>query len=227
MNKKVYHFFIAVSLATSVFFVSCQKEFTLTEGIEPTTIDSNSQQPGICNTYMPINTGNSWSYEGSMVGPQTIKVGSTDSTINGKVFKRISITDQDDNFWRVENGNFYQFGKIVGFENILINPLREDLSAGDTWKDSVNVNGLLEVFEYQVKEKNISLKVNDFEFRDVIRVHHSITVVMPAPFPPVKSVEQDVWYAKCVGIVQNHVILYNLGAVLDEYTEKITAYTIK
>jgi hypothetical protein len=224
--KNYLLFRILVPVFLLLFTASCQKEFTLTDGIEPTTLDSN-QTGGGCNTYLPLTTGSTWSFEGNPAGPVTITITSPDSVINGKTYKRASTSNQQDLFWLVENGNFYQFGVVPNAGSVLLNPLRANAAINDTWADTTIITGMMQVSTYQMLEKNAQLKVNSYNFNDVVKVQRIVTMDMPPFFTNEKVLVQTVWFAKCIGMVQSSATAYNMGVETTSYTEKITSYSIK
>lgn len=215
MNK-----YLLAILCTLILF-SCQKEFTITDGTTP-TVPGGGTSSG-CNTYMPLTLGTTWTYDYAG-NTDIVTVISPDTVINGKTFKRTKATYSNTTFLREENGNIYEFAPING-EQILLNILRANANVGDKWKDTVSINGLIEIFEHQVIEKNVSFKVDNLSFKDVIHMRFKVTLVTPFGSDEIQTT--DTWIAKCVGALQSKTVSHFGGVSSDTLVNKLKAYTIK
>ncbi len=210
-----------LSVLCTFLLFSCQKEFTITDGTTPTAPGGGTSTG--CNTYMPLTLGTTWTYDYAG-NTDIITVISPDTVINGKTFKRTKATYSNTTFLREENGNVFEFAPING-EHILLNILRANANVGDKWKDTVSIGGLTEIFEHQMIEKNVSLKVNNLSFKDVIHMRFKVTVVTPSGGEQIQST--DTWIGKCVGALQSKTVSYVGGAASDTLVNKLKAYTIK
>jgi hypothetical protein len=153
-----------------------------------------------------------------------VTVISPDTTINGKTFKRTKATYSNVTFLREENGNVYEFASFNG-EQILLNILRANANVGDKWKDTVSMNGLTEIYEHQMVEKNVSIQVDNLSFKDVIHMRFIVTLVTPFGSDEIQST--DTWMAKCVGAVQSKTVSKFGGVSSDTIVNKLKSYTIK
>lgn len=218
--------YLAAILSVLIFY-SCQKEFTLTDGIDPTPPPGSGGGTNTgCNTYFPTTTGSTWTFDQN--GKEDIiTIVLPDTTINGNVFKRITSTSSVPAFMREENGNVYEYAGLGATGNILINPLRTSADIGATWGDTLVLNGIQETIQHQMLEKNISLQVDTFHFSDVIHTRYRTTFNSPPIFNNEVVASTDVWYGKCVGVVQTKTVSLLGGVVSDTIVGKIKSYSIK
>lgn len=212
---------------STLLFYGCQKEFTLTDGITPTPGGgSGGDTTTGCNTYFPTTTGNTWTYN-QYGHDNIITIVSPDTSIGGKVFKRFASTSTASGFMREENGNVYEYAGLGATGSILMNPLRESANIGAKWEDNLVLNGIQEIIEHEMLEKKVSFQVDTLHFSDVIHTRYRTRFNSPPLFNNEVVGSTDVWYAKCVGVIQTKTVSLMGGIVSDTIVSKIKSYSIK
>ena len=214
-----------------LFLVSCQKEVSFDTNGGGTTPPSSS---GTCNTYFPLSTGNTWTYDMGNGTTEVNTVVAPDSIIGGQTYKRIietisgtatTVFFRDDN-----NGNIYGYADLgmagVATGKVLINPIRSNASVGDTWKDSLIINGITEILQYTLIEKNINYQVDTFHFTNVQHVRYTSKINYPPVFNDQQVGLTDVWYAKCIGGIETINQSFFGGVSVSTTDQKIKSYTI-
>lgn len=220
--------YLFTAMVMCLSLISCQKDYSVTDGTTPTpgSGGNNGGNTSACNTYQPSTTGTTWTYENNGV-TDILTITAPDTTIDGKVFKRISSTIGFASFLREDNGNLYQYADLGFSGQVLLNPLRASANIGDKWTDIFVLNGVKETVEHSMLEKQISLQIDGLQFKDVIHTRYQTRF----DFPPIYNNElvgsTDVWYGKCVGVLQTKTVSIMAGVVSDTITSKIKSYTIK
>ena len=212
----------------SLLFLSCQKEFVITDGITPTTGGGgiNGGTTTGCNTYFPTTLGTTWTYNnGGVTDVATIV--SPDTLINGKVFKRVISTYTGSSFLREENGNVYEYMDLGLTGKIMINSLRASANIGDKWGDTLILNGIKEIIGHEMLEKNIKLQIDGVQFSDVIHTRYKTKFDYPPIYNNEVIASTDVWFGKCVGVLQTKTVSIMGGIASDTLVSKIKSYTIK
>ncbi|MEP6948332.1 MAG: hypothetical protein ABI863_03620 [Ginsengibacter sp.] len=219
-----------IIIAVSFLLLSCQKEFTN----DTPTIGGNvgnTKPADTCESYFPLTTGSTWTYD--LTGDTQVNTVTTpDTVIGGNTFKRITQDisgDVSNSFYREENGNIYAFLDLSRVSNVrsnvLINPLRSRASVGDKWHDTIVINNITERLEYEIVEKNISHQVDTLHFNNVLHVQYSVRLDR-SPIITDQLVQiTDVWYAKCVGVVETENQLL-LSSTLIGSPNKLKNYSI-
>ncbi len=216
--------FLLLLLFTFIF-TACQKEFTLTQGIAPTLPGGGSSTPGgSCNSYYSTTPGTNWTYIDNQ-GENTITILNQDSTINGKTFKKFKSSAYSNGFVREDNGNVYQFANTGTSGNIMMNILRANAAIGEKWRDTSILNGVTEIFEYQILEKNVSLTVNNLNFTNVIHSNFKVFMDSPPFFNNELIQTTDAWFGKCIGPLQSKSVTSFMGTS-DTLITKIKSYVI-
>jgi hypothetical protein len=209
--------------------LSCQKEFTFDTpaiGGSMNPVPTNS-----CESYFPLTTGNTWTYE-LPGGTQINTVTTPDTIIAGNTFKRITQNisgDVSNSFYREENGNVYAFldlSRVSTVSNeVFINPLRSTVGVGDKWHDTIIVNESTERLEYEMVEKNISYQVDTFHFDNVLHVQYTVRLDRSPILTDQLVQVTDVWYAKCVGVVETKNQLLQSSTIVGS-PNKLKSYSI-
>ena len=215
--------------AISFFLLSCQKEFTIDT---PTGIGNVSMTPAdSCDTYFPLTTGSTWTYElpgdtqvNTVITPDTVIAGNTFKRINQNISGAVS-----NSFCREENGNIYAFldlSRTSVIDMVFINPLRSGAGIGDKWHDTIVINNSTERLEYEMVEKNISYQVDTLHFNSVLHVQYTVRLDQ-SPILTDELVQiTDVWYAKCVGVVETKNQLLTSSTIVGS-PNKLKSYSIR
>ncbi len=115
-------------------------------------------------------------------------------------------------------------GVATGYVNR--NPLRASAAVGDQWSDTSIVNGITEIFKYEIKAKNISVPVDAKTFTNVIHVHIKVYLDMPLLGNSLVQTT-DIYYAKCIGPVKSSSQFFLFGMPVGSSDSKIKSYNLK
>jgi len=218
-------------LAVSFFLLSCQKEFTI--DTSSTIVDSTGDpKTDTCDTYFPLTTGSTWTYE-QPGGIQINTVITPDTVIRGNIFKRVSQVlsgDVTNSFFREENGNVYAYMNLStnGSANgeVIVNPIRSKVAVGARWSDTIVINNSTERLEYEMMEKNITRGVDTFYFTNVLHVQYTVRIDLPPVITDELVQITDVWYAKCVGVIETKSQLLTQSIIVGS-PNRIKSYLIR
>jgi hypothetical protein len=211
--KKIIPFVIITFI-----LVSCQKEYSL-EGLTP-PIGPGTGIVTNCNDYFPLKTGNLWQYSSGTV-VYSITVQNNDSTIDGNIFHKLTSDINGTSYAREENGNFYEYSNLGGMGNIIINPLRTNANVGEKWSDTLSVNGVEEIFQHEMLEKNISYKIGTDNYPNVIHTRYSVSIYGDL----VQTT--DSWFGKCIGPLETKTVTMFGGVSSDTASIQLKSYTIR
>ena len=218
----------SIFFAVSFFLLSCQKAFT----IDTPVIGNVAVMPtNSCESYFPLTTGSTWTYE--LTGDTEVNtVIAPDTVIEGNTFKRIAQNisgDVSNGFYREENGNVYAFLDLSRVSNVhsnvLINQLRSGAGTGDKWHDTIVINNTTERLEYQMLQKNINYRVDTLNFNNVLHIQFSVRLDRSPILTDQLVQVTDVWYAKCVGVVETKNQLL-VSSTLIGAPNKLKSYSI-
>ena len=168
-----------------ILLVSCSDE-------ELSPIVSNAD-------YFPNTPGSSWSYKGIFSTSMTV-TGET-VKLDGKSFFEIeSSNSSNPTYLSKRNGEYYLRGFVqgVGDQNLLV--LKDNLGVGSTWNQSITLNGLDNIFNYTLIEKEITETINDVTYSNVIVVKMEQSFDYQGKLLPVCQIVFH--FAKGVGLVK-------------------------
>lgn len=206
--------------------IGCQKEFSLTDG---TTGGQDTTGTGgtMCTTYFPTTQGTFWTYSNTNTADNTLTVVAPDTMINGKAFKRVISNRTQDAFISDDNGYIYQYADLGAYGRVMMNLLRVNAAIGETWKDSSIVNGVTEIFEYEMLEKNITMQISNGSFSNVI--HSQFKVMLDSsPYFNNEVVQiTNIWFGKCIGPLQIKTVTISMGVTSDTLTSQLKSYQVR
>ena len=151
----------------------------------------------------------------------SITVGNSDSTIDGNIFHKLTSDLNGTSYAREVDGNFYEYSNLGGMGNIIINPLRKNESFGATWGDTLTVNGVEEIFQHQMLEKNISYQIGTDIYPNVIHTRYSVSIYGDL----VQTT--DSWFGKCIGPLETKTVTMFGGIISDTASIQLKSYTIR
>ncbi len=216
--------FIPAAIMVCIFALSsCQKELTFVN-----SSPSSSGSTGSCNTYFPMTVGNTWTYDLSGT-PQVLNIVSPDSVIMGKTYFRVTETSAgatSTSFYREESGILTSYTDYHG-SPIQLTLLKTDAAVGDKWTDNIVVPTASERIEYQMMEKNISYAVDAVNYTNVIHTQYQVRADLPGVYTNELIQITDVWWAKCIGIIDIKTQSLFGGTVLGSFEQKLKTYTLK
>lgn len=187
--------------------VGCKFPITFTAG----TVTSNCKA---CN-YFPYCDGSSYTYidtTASGVNPPVTQnlTYLSDSIIDGKIFKKFSVTNSAGNtYYNCTGGvstsivlNGISIGGIT-IPVVKLVMLKANSPVGTTWQDTISLaGGTNAIYTSSIAAKGISRTVLGTVFNDVIQVHQEGALLVPGlgttPFS-----SGDYYFAKDVGLVEN------------------------
>ena len=208
--------------------VGCQKEFNPPDGVIPPSGGGDTiDPPGNCNTYFPTTLGTFWHYSNTGGPDNVITVVGPDTLISGNTFHKLNSTQSGTGFIRDNNGDIYQYANLGALGTVMINPLRTNAAIGATWKDSSIVNGIEEIFEYKMLEKNISYQFSNATFSNVIHTQYTVMLNSPPNFNNEVVQITHVWFGKCAGPLQIKTVPVFSGVPSDTLTTTLKSYQVK
>ncbi len=206
MLKRSYLFLFVASL-----FLTCCKK------------DNEAPSVPEFGTFMPVKTGNFWSYTGD--NDYTVTVNGNTKTIDGKVYVEFqsSVSGQTTNsYYRYENGDY--IGLTEEFDNFSLVFLKENASKGDQWETeilqsnvSTQVKYSLEVIDFLDSKEVQGTTYEDIQVVEMtVYMNFSGTGVFdPDDFFAFSS--QTAYYAKNVGLIKQEGILFGVNSELIDY----------
>ena len=206
----------------------CSVVITVTGSVTPPVSNSNCKS---C-AYIPICVGSKYEYNDTMYGVPSIKkveyLSTKDTTINGKVYQKISDLSGDA-YYNCTNGETTAFSYSVTsvggntVQNIKLTPLKADAPIGTTWTDPViNPLGQTVLQKFTIVSKG-SRTAGGFNFPDVIKVKLETGMDLP-PVGFITAALSYSYYAKGVGLIENTIEDPNTNDVV--YRSVIKTYFI-
>lgn len=195
-----------IFLTAALLFSACKKD------------DSSKNTPST-DVYANIASGSSWSYhQTDLSGTKpssdyTVTSTSNDTTINSRKYHVYQYSYGGSEYLAVDGHDYYQYDSIpiTGGINIERLYLKDDASAGDTWKQdfSVTIPGFpLSVplaVQNKMVEKGISRTVSGKSFSNVI---HVTTTLSATGIPSsALSTSIDSYYAPNYGLIENTTVI--------------------
>lgn len=227
---KISKFYI-LAFAAIIFNVSCSKD------------DPNPNPPGN-SSYVNTASGSTWTYHledmstGSTVASDYV-ITSTDrdTSIASKTYHVFNTTLGGNQYLGKVGNEYYQYDSLpaaIGSAAIERLYLKDNVSAGATWTQSINIPvpgspiPIPFTIANTLAEKDISRTVNGTNYTNVIHVSTAITSALI----PAASLQTSInsFYAPGVGLIENTntIHLDFLGIVEDVVTEtKLTSSTLK
>ena len=195
-----------ILIVAVLFFSSCKK-------------DDSSQNTPPNVSYANTTIGSSWTYHQTDLSgtnsslDYTVTSGSNDTTINSRKYHVYQYSYGGSEYLAVDGHNYYQYDSIpiTGGINIERLYLKDDVSAGDTWKQdfSITIPGFPIPIPLTVQntmaEKGISMTVNGKSYSNVIHV----TTTLSASGVPSSALSSaiDSYYAPDYGLIQNTTVI--------------------
>lgn len=218
------------ALSATILFSSCQKELDFST---PLTGGGGANPNCGSNSYFPLADGNTWSYDQAGVA-KTAMVLPGDTVINGVPYKKVKETSPGTpdvyGYYSDFNGNVSMYislsaaGVANGFVNQ--NVLRANAAVGDKWADTSIVNGVTEIFRYEMMEKNINYQVGSQTFTNVHHVKYNVYMDFAPIFINELIQTTDIYLAKCIGPVRSITQAFAFGTPVNSIDIKVTSYTL-
>lgn len=209
-----------IFLTSVLIFSACKK-------------DGSSKKTPSTDVYANTAAGSSWSYhQTDLSGTKppvdyTITSTSKDTTINSRKYHVYQYSYGGSEYQAIDGHDYYQYDSIpiTGGINIERLYLKDDASAGDTWKQdfSVTIPGFpLAVpltVQNKMAEKGISRTVNGKSFSNVIHVNTTLSAT-GIPSSALSSAI-DSYYAPGYGLIENtSVIQLNYFGIVENVNLK-------
>ncbi|MDB5230683.1 MAG: hypothetical protein JWN76_1488 [Chitinophagaceae bacterium] len=207
--KKITMALIAVSL-----FTACKKHSS-------TTVETD---------FLPLTTGNNWTYQIAGANSFTLTITNKDTVINGRNYK-VATNTAGSNVYQIKNGtDYYRFSAMPGLAPNGIEELYlKEGTVNGAWSNTVAVNvpgmGNINVtLKYSIAETGISKTVLGKTYNDVIHVKLDVstTVVINLNLG-----SGDFYYSKGVGMINSFVTITVPGQPPSTQQTDLVNYQLK
>ncbi len=168
---------------------------------------------GACKScsYIPMCVGSKYEYADTTYGQITARIteyiSSTDTTVDGKIFQKITDISGQASYLNCANGETTLLGFALVSNNgntlqkFLTIMLKANAAVGATWSDTQSYLGQSIQQNYKIEKKGISKTLNGFTFNDIIEV----SVDKGLTVPGIGFVSAGItyyYYAKGIGLVE-------------------------
>src|SRR3569623_1347640 len=195
--------------AATLLFTACSK-------------NKSNQTPSTSNAYINTNAGSSWTYhetDSSAATPSnsdyTITSTSNDTTLNGRTYQIYNYSYGGNKYISHTGTDYYEYDSIPvagGANNIDRLYLKDNVSVGTTWSQSVNLNipnapvsSVPVTLNNKVVEKGISRTINGTTYTNVIHVSSTLSSSL-IPSNAFSS-SLDGYYAPNYGMIESSTVI--------------------
>ncbi len=213
------------SLASCTFTVSVT-------GTTPPVIGGT----GVCKDciYVPVCAGSKYSKNDTTMGIAAIKsseyLAVTDTTIDGKTYQKVTLSDGSKGFFNCTNGETTAISYMATSNNgnvlakLKLIMIKANAAVNTTWTENItNPIGQVVVQKFTIESKGTGRTVGTFNFSDVIEVSLETGIDVP-PIGFMVAATTKYYYAKGVGLVETITIEPN--SMMTTYHSVIKSYFI-
>jgi hypothetical protein len=203
--------FVLFGFAAIVLLAGCSSSPT-----SPANNNSNNNPTSSDTTsYLPLTTGDSWTYTGSAAGTYTVSI-LGDTTFGGYTWKIIANSGASGHGYVRKDGTIYREtsppGYIIAGEVIGLNE-----TPGSTWTWVIIAGNATDQYVYTNAQQGLTRTVLGKNYSNVIDIQVDLSVSLSGQFIPFATYHY--YYAKGIGLIDS-----DLGAAGDE---PLSSYTLK
>ena len=206
---------IIIALVLTSSLGACKKNTT------PATVETD---------FLPLTTGNNWTYQIAGANSFTLTITNKDTLINGRNYK-VATNSAGSNVYQIKTGtDYYRYSAMPGLAPNGIEELylKEGLVNG-AWSNTVLVNipgsGNINVtLKYTIAETGISKTVFGKLYTDVIHVKLDVSTTI---IINLNLGSGDFYYAKGVGMINSFVTMSAPGQPTTTQQTDLVSYQLK
>ncbi len=186
-------------VCSSLFLASCKKDDPTPQGTDD-----------FGGTYLPLKTGNKWSYEGDI--KYDVEVTDNTKAFDGVLYKELKQTFASgvaSSYYRVIDGAYNIYGTVpahpsLGYLKQII--LKDNVKKADTWTVELTTSIYSKAkYVYEVLGQVGPRTVKGTSYEDVlaVKLYTYGVVIIPGSDPEeTLSATQTTYYAKNVGVIE-------------------------
>lgn len=165
--------------------------------------DKDDPEPGASAEldYQPTTQGSTWSYGGS--SPYTVNATGKTKEVSGKIFYEMETKEGDAtrlSYVHKANGVYTVEGMEEAFAGVALVFLKDNAPVGDTWTETVAMDGIETKMTFSIEAKDITKTVEGKTYQNVIHVRMNTAVVWMGMEIDM-GVPMDYFWAKGVGLI--------------------------